>query len=66
MTFCKLEPVVNKGVVMKDIWEPTLQGRIDNFLNRKDDQFPELDLSHRTHNYRNISPRRSFVIKQPK
>lgn len=49
---------------MKDIWEPTLQGRIDDFLGRKDQEFPELDLSERTHNYR-VSPRRSYAIKQP-
>ncbi len=51
---------------MKDIWEPTLNGRIEDFLGRKDQEFPELDLSHRMHNFRSTTPRRAFFIKQPK
>lgn len=51
---------------MKDIWEPTLTGRIDNFLERKDHEFPELGLSKRAAHYHITPQRKSFFIRQPK
>lgn len=41
---------------MQKVWEPTLAQKIDRFLSRKAQQFPELNLPKRWNEYEHLEP----------
>lgn len=36
---------------MQELWQPSLTQRIESFIGRKSREYPELDLSHKWHDY---------------
>lgn len=48
---------------MQDVWDTRILHKIETFLNRKQKQFPELELNKRWSNHENILRSRTTKIK---